>query len=90
MRLREPIVGGITGAAFGALITLGVGAKLFPPATAYLTVPGIALLWGNLNPYLDSWWGVVIANGIIYALAGIVLGSIVALVRHRAKRASAA
>jgi len=90
MRLREPIVGGITGAAFGALIPLGVAAKLFPPALAYLALPSVALLWGTMNPYLGSWWSVVLLNGVLYALAGVILGTVVSLVRGRAKRASAA
>lgn len=83
MRFRAPLTGLVIGAAFGAYLTLGMSAKLFPLPMNYLAVPGIALTWGRST----SWWAVVVVNAAVYGMAGFLVGAAAALLSRDSKRA---
>ena len=84
MSVRLIVAFAVVGAAVGTLLTLATWNQLLPTAVNYLTLPGVALVWGT-----SAGVGAIVAvNASIYGLGGLLVGAGLALAKWRHERFS--
>ena len=84
MSVRLIVAFAVSGAALGILLTLAAWNQLLPTAANYLTVPGVALVWGTSAGV----GAIVTVNASVYGLGGLLVGLGVAFAKLRRQRLS--